>query len=261
MPANEFASLVPQVVALAREAGVAAMRYYTGGFAVRRKMDASPVTEADEAAEAIILAGLRRLTPDIPEVSEEAVARGVSSVDPAKLPPRYWLVDPIDGTKEFVARNGEFTVNIGLVEHGLPVLGVLHSPVTGRTFAGCGPGTAIVQAGDASPQPIRARRPPPQGLVVVASRSHGNKPALSAYLEDFPVAELRLMGSAIKFCLIAEGQADLYARLGPTMEWDTCAGHAILEAAGGSMTTLSGAKLQYGKPGFLNSDFVARGAS
>ncbi|HEX6978146.1 MAG TPA: 3'(2'),5'-bisphosphate nucleotidase CysQ [Alphaproteobacteria bacterium] len=251
--------LVPELVAIARSAGAAAMRFYTGDMAVRRKRDASPVTEADDAAEAIILDGLRKLTPDIPAISEEAVARGETATDATSPPRWFWLVDPIDGTKEFVARNGEFTVNIGLVHDQRPVLGILHAPVSDTTYAACGPGTATVRRGDAAPQPIRARKPPPDGVVVVASRSHGSKAATAAYLEQFRVAEKRLLGSALKFGLIAEGAADLYPRLGPTMEWDTCAGQAILEGAHGHVTTLNGGPLLYGKPRFENPDFVARG--
>lgn len=261
MSAPDLAALIDDVVVLARQASAAALRYYDGGVTVRRKADASPVTEADHAAEAIILAGLQRLTPDIPAVSEEAVSRGDVRVDPARPPRRFWLVDPIDGTREFVAHNGEFTINIGLVENGAPVLGVLHEPVTDTTYTGAGLGTAMRRRADGPPRPIRVRMPPPAGLTVIASRSHGSKAATAAYLEDFPVAEKRLMGSAIKFGLIAEGSADLYPRLGPTMEWDTCAGHAVVEAAGGSVMTLSGSPLRYGKPGFLNPDFVARGTT
>lgn len=261
MTAHALAPLIPDLVALAREAGAAALRFYHGGTTVRRKADASPVTEADHAAEAILLAGLHRLTPDIPAVSEEAVARGEIRVDPARPPPRFWLVDPIDGTKEFVARNGEFTINIGLADAHAAMLGVLHSPIANATYAAAGAGTAQIWRGTDPPQAIRARRPGPGGLSVVASRSHGSKAAMAAYLEEFKVSECHLMGSAIKFCLIAEGVADLYPRLGPTMEWDTCAGHAILVAAGGQVTTLAGAPLTYGKPGFINPDFIARGAA
>jgi 3'(2'), 5'-bisphosphate nucleotidase len=256
--ASDPAVLLPEIVALARAASEVVMRIYKGEHSVRRKADASPVTEADHASEAIILAGLRRLTPGVPVISEEEVSHKGADFDHAHPPQRYWLVDPVDGTKEFVARRSEFTINIGLVEDGRPVLGVLHAPVSGATYAAAGPGTAMVRRGDAPAQPIRVRRPP-AGLVVLASRSHGDKPGVSALLEEYKVAERRLMGSAIKFALIAEGTGDLYPRLGPTMEWDTCAGQAILEAAGGSVATLSGKPLRYGKREFLNPDFIARG--
>jgi 3'(2'), 5'-bisphosphate nucleotidase len=258
--ASPVAALLPELVALARAASEVVLRVYKGEHVVRRKADASPVTEADEASEAIILAGLKRLTPDIPAISEEAAERGDFVFDPARPPPQYWLVDPVDGTKEFVNRTGEFTINIGLVEDAKPVLGVLHAPLANVTYAAAGPRSAVVYRGSEPAAPIWARPAPPQGLVVLGSRSHGNKPAVAAYLEDFTVAEQRTLGSAIKFALIAEGVADLYPRFGPTMEWDTCAGHAILQAAGGKIATLSGASLLYGKPGFLNPDFVARGA-
>jgi 3'(2'), 5'-bisphosphate nucleotidase len=255
---SDLAGLLPELVALAREAGAAVLRFYHGNHTVRRKADASPVTEADEASEAIILAGLKRLTPDVPAISEEAVARHGVTFDHAAPPRRFWLVDPVDGTKEFVARTGEFTINIGLVENRQAILGVLHAPLSGATYAAAGPGTAVVRRGEKT-APIRARKPPASGIVALASRSHGDKAGVSAILEDYKVAEQKLMGSAIKFALIAEGAADLYPRLGPTMEWDTCAGHAILEAAGGRVETLAGAPLRYGKRDFLNPDFVARG--
>lgn len=261
MSGVHLTALLPKLVALARTASKAVLRVYEGEHVVRRKSDASPVTEADDAAEEIILAGLKQLTPDIPIISEEAVERGDFVFDPGRPPHRYWLVDPVDGTKEFVNRTGEFTINIGLVEAGRPVLGILHAPLANATYTAAGPGTAAVHRGDAAAVPIHARQPPSSGLVVLGSRSHGNKPAVVAYLEEFKVAELRTMGSAIKFALIAEGSADLYPRFGPTMEWDTCAGEAILESAGGRITTLSGGTLRYGKPGFLNPDFIARGAA
>jgi 3'(2'), 5'-bisphosphate nucleotidase len=256
--ASDFAGLLPDLVALAREASATVLRFYRGDHTVRRKADASPVTEADEASEAIILAGLKRLTPDVPAISEEAVARGAVTFDHAAPPRRFWLVDPVDGTKEFVARTGEFTINIGLVEDTAPILGILHAPLSGATYAAAGRGTATVHRGETI-VPIRTRKSPAAGIVALASRSHGDKAGVAAFLEEYKVAERRIMGSAIKFGLIAEGVGDLYPRLGPTMEWDTCAGHAILEAAGGQLTTLAGAPLRYGKRDFLNPDFVARG--
>jgi 3'(2'), 5'-bisphosphate nucleotidase len=255
----DAAALLPEVIAIARKASEAVMRVYRGEHGVRRKADASPVTEADHASEAIILDGLRRLTPQIPVISEEEVSRHGIRFDFERPPQRFWLVDPVDGTKEFVARRGEFTINIGLVEDARPILGVLHSPVSGATYTAAGPDSAAVRHADDAPRSIHVRPPPPSGIVVLASRSHGSKEGVSALLEDYTVAERRLMGSAIKFALIAEGVGDLYPRLGPTMEWDTCAGHAILEAAGGSVLTLAGKPLRYGKPGFLNPDFIARG--
>ncbi|MGQ0664407.1 MAG: 3'(2'),5'-bisphosphate nucleotidase CysQ [Pseudomonadota bacterium] len=254
---DELELLLPEIVRLARTAGEVALGYYARGVAVRVKADASPVTEADEAAEAVILAGLGHLSPGTPIVSEECVARGEVAFAAGPLPPRFFLVDPIDGTREFVARNDEFTINIALVEARRPVLGVVHVPVKGITYAaGRGAATRL----DGAERPIRARTPPAAGLVVVASRHHGRQADLDAYLEELAVVERRSMGSAVKFGLLAEGSADLYPRFGPTMEWDTAAGHAVLEAAGGQVVTVSGTPLLYGKPGFLNPDFIARGA-
>lgn len=261
MSEAEVAALLPQVMTLARKASDAVMRIYHGGHTVTRKPDASPVTEADHASEKIIVDGLQQLTPDVPVISEEEVSQHGVRFDFANPPRRYWLVDPVDGTKEFVAKRGEFTINIGLVENGRPVLGVLHVPVAGNTYAAAGPDSATVRRGEARAEAIHVRPPPRGGIVVLASRSHGDKAGVSALLEDYTVAERRLMGSAVKFALIAEGSGDLYPRLGPTMEWDTCAGHAILEAAGGSVTTLSGKPLRYGKRDFLNPDFIARGGT
>jgi 3'(2'), 5'-bisphosphate nucleotidase len=239
----------------ARQAGAAILEIYAQGFDVRRKDDHSPVTAADERAERIILPLLAAAAPDVPVIAEEqAAARGL----PAVSPPRFWLVDPLDGTKEFIARNGEFTVNIGLVEDGRAVLGIVHLPVQDVTYAAAGPGTATRQDGDGPPRPIAAR-PAATPPVVLHSRSHLNKPRLAAYLAGLPGARTRISGSAVKFCRLAEGEGDFYPRFGPTMEWDTAAGQAILEAAGGAVTTLDGAPLGYGKPGFVNPDFIARG--
>lgn len=252
------ARLLPDIVALARAAGDVALRYYVDKSAsVRAKADRSPITDADEAAEEVILAGLKRLTPNIPIVSEEATARGETAF--ADPPPRhFWLVDPLDGTREFVNRTGEFAVNIGLVEDRRPVLGVVHGPVGGICYSGADD-KAYRQSGNDAAQRIHARRAPSAGVVVVSSRSHGDKQALADYLSDFKVAEKKILGSAIKFGLLAVGEADLYPRLGRTMEWDTAAGHALLLAAGGALRTLAGRELLYGKPGFTNPDFLAQG--
>jgi 3'(2'), 5'-bisphosphate nucleotidase len=255
----DLARLMPRIVDLARAAGDAAMRVYSGDFDVRTKADASPVTIADEQAERIILAGLAELTPDIPAASEEAVSQsGTSSWEPA--PARFWLVDPLDGTREFASRNGEFSVNIGLIVERRPVLGVVHAPAAGLTWWGCGPGTAMMQRAGAAPVSIHARRPPPEGLVVAESRSHGDRAAVDAFLSDYKVAGRKACGSALKLGLVAQGEADVYPRFGPTMEWDTAAGHAVVESAGGRIETLSGGPLVYGKPGLRNPDFIAWGA-
>ncbi len=240
----------------ARRAGDAIMEIYAGDFAVGRKTDASPVTLADERAERIILAALAAAAPGIPVIAEEqSEADGLPSTA-AEL---FWLVDPLDGTKEFISRNGEFTVNIALIERGEPVLGVVHVPALGVTYAGAGPGSARRWRGGAAAETIAARLPPPDGLVVVHSRSHRDDEKFAAYLVGKPVAEKRVCGSSVKFCQLAAGEADLYPRFGPTMEWDTAAGHAVLIAAGGSMTTLDGGAFCYGKKGFRNPGFIARG--
>jgi 3'(2'), 5'-bisphosphate nucleotidase len=252
----ELRDLLEAACAAAREARPAILEIYAQDFEVRRKEDASPVTEADERAERLILAALKQAAPEIPAIAEElAAAQNLPA-----LGPRFWLVDPLDGTKEFVAKNGEFSVNIGLVEGARVVLGVVHVPVTNITYAAAGPGSATRQEGDAAPVPIRARPVPQSGAVVAHSRSHANSRRLDAYLATLDAPQRRISGSAVKFCLVAEGSADLYPRFGPTMEWDTAAGQAIVEAAGGTVTTFDGAPLRYAKPGFLNPDFIVRGA-
>jgi 3'(2'), 5'-bisphosphate nucleotidase len=236
-------------------AGEAIMRVYAEDFAIREKTDRTPVTEADLAAERIIVGMLEAAFPQIPVVSEERVeAEGL----PAAAP-RFWAVDPLDGTREFIARNGEFAVSIGLIERGRPILGVVHGPAKGVTYAACGPGTATRAEAGGEPRPIAARRPAADGLVVVHSRSHENSRRLAEFLADYPVKGRVSCGSALKFGVLAAGEADLYPRFGTTMEWDTAAGQAILEAAGGRVETRDGARLGYGKPGLKNDGFIAWG--
>ncbi len=253
---TDHTALLPALGLLARRAGAAILEVYQTDFTVRNKDDASPVTEADLRAEAIILAGLAELTPDIPVVSEEAAAAG-ARFDVSQG--RFWLVDPLDGTKEFVARNGEFTVSIGLIENGVPVMGALFAPVPNRLFLAA-PGRATVEDQGAPPRPIAVRPPPEAGLVVLSSRSHRDSERFDTFIAPLPVAALRRSGSSLKFALVAAGEADLYPRFGRTMEWDTAAGHAILRAAGGCMTLPDGSPLRYGKEGFLNPSVVAWGA-
>lgn len=247
-------ALIEALLPLVRQAGEAVMRVYASDFAVQGKVDASPVTEADLAAEAIIVAGLRALAPDVPVVAEEAMAAGAVP----RIGDRFWLVDPLDGTREFVDRNGEFTVNVALIEHGVPVCGVVLAPAQGRLWAGAAGQGAFVEA-DGQRRPICSRLPPPEGLTVLASRSHGSADDLNRFLAGLTVACIVYAGSSLKLCLLAQGQGDLYPRLSRTMEWDIAAGHAVLLAAGGSVDTLEGGPLVYGKPGFENPDFVARG--
>ena len=239
------------------QAGEVVMRVYASDFAVARKDDASPVTQADQQAEALILAGLREMAPDVPVVAEEAVAAG----DIPNVSDRFFLVDPLDGTKEFISRNGEFTVNIALIEGGVPVLGLVYAPAVGRLFTGALGLGAWLEDADGQ-RAIRCRAVPPEGLTVVASRSHGDESALDAFLAGRRVAARTNAGSSLKLCLLAAGEADLYPRFGRTMEWDIAAGDAVLRAAGGMVSRLDdGRPLGYGKPGFENPHFVAEGAA
>jgi 3'(2'), 5'-bisphosphate nucleotidase len=247
--------LLQHVVDAARDAGAQIMRLYgeRGGWALRLKDDRSPVTQADERAEALIVGRLEQLSLPWPIVAEEAAAAGRAP----QAADRFWLVDPLDGTKEFIGGNGEFTVNIALIEGGVPVLGVVYAPAIDRLFAGIeGQGASCEQGGVR--RDIACREAPAEGLTVVASRSHGDAAALEAWLASTQVARVVGAGSSLKFCLVACGEADSYPRLGPTMEWDTAAGHAVLLAAGGDVFCLSGQALRYGKPGYRNPHFVAR---
>jgi 3'(2'), 5'-bisphosphate nucleotidase len=248
-------ALLPKLVALAERAGATILDHYGGQLEVRAKADASPVTVADEAAEAVILEGLAELTPSIPVVAEERVAAG-------KVPELggspFWLVDPLDGTKEFISRNGEFTVNIGLIEDSSPVLGVVLAPAIRKVWWGA-VGLGAWARSDGQERAIAARPRPPSGPIAVASRSHAD-PQTEAWLDEVGASERISAGSSLKFCLVAEGRADLYPRFGTTMEWDTAAGHAVLRAAGGRVTTREGAPFVYRKPEFRNPGFIAYGA-
>lgn len=251
MTDNELLELA---AGLALEAGAAILAVRAHGFEVQRKTDASPVTVADTTAEAIIVAGLRRAVPQIPVIAEEEVAGGRITA-PSR---EYWLVDPLDGTREFAAGHDEFAVNIGLVRDGGAYLGIVGVPALGELFGG------IVGQGawkrDATGQhPVRARTPPDDGLVVLASRYHANNERLDTFLAGRKVARVVNFGSAVKFCRLAEGVADLYPRFGRTMEWDTAAPQALLEAAGGTVRTLNGEALGYSKPGWENPHFVCTG--
>jgi 3'(2'), 5'-bisphosphate nucleotidase len=248
-------SLRDGLIAAAVAAGAAIMKIYASDFATNRKADKSPVTEADVAAEAIILKALAALAPDIPVIAEEqAAANGL----PLEIGRRFFLVDPLDGTKEFIARNGEFTVNIALIEDGVPVLGVIQVPALDEIYAGQG-NVAVRRRGQGALETISARSVPAAGAVMTISRSHAAREVVKAENFGEHIAATLVAGSSLKFCRIAEGVADLYPRFGPTMEWDTAAGHAILAAAGGTIATNDGAPLSYGKAGFRNPHFIARG--
>jgi 3'(2'), 5'-bisphosphate nucleotidase len=249
--------------AIALEAAVPAMAVYAADkILVHRKPDQSPVSEADELAEAVILARLAQLLPGLPVLSEEAAAGGEGGA----VGSTFVLVDPIDGTKEFLSHNGEFTINIGLVVAGQPRAGVVYAPALGKLWIGGTSATACdVAFGTALPPareraPIHVRRAPPGGLTAVVSRSHSD-PATEAFLARLEIADRHAAGSSLKFCAIAEGNADVYPRLGPTMEWDTAAGDAVLRAAGGFVQGEDGAPLRYGKAeaGFRNDRFIAWG--
>jgi 3'(2'), 5'-bisphosphate nucleotidase len=251
----ELAEFLDKARAAALAAGAVILEIYRQPFAVEQKADASPVTQADRRAEAIIVERLRAATPEIPIVAEELAAAGDL---PRVAPERFWLVDPLDGTREFIRRNGEFTVNIALIERGDPVLGVVHVPTEAATYWAAGSG-AWRQRAHGAPTPIAARSAPAQGAIVVHSRSHVDEQRLAPFIATIPEAKRRISGSSVKFCLLAAGEADLYPRFGRTMEWDTAAGQAVLEGAGGRVTTFDGTRLRYGKPGFANPDFIARG--
>jgi len=260
---NSISPFAAALATIAHEAGRLILKHYAQGAEARTKADQSPVTAADEEAEALILSRLAALAPEIPVVAEEEMAAGRLP----KVGTRFFLVDPLDGTKEFLKGNGEFTVNIALIENQRPQCGVVLAPAKARAFIGDGANGAFELAApedlplDASQaEPIRARKAPKDGLVVIASRTHRDTKT-DEYLAAYRVANLVAAGSSLKFCLVATGEADLYPRHGRTMEWDTAAGQAVLEAAGGSVKTLAGAPLLYGKiqEGFANPYFVARG--
>ena len=248
--------MLDPIVAAVREAGEAALavyrRHLDTGCAVQTKGDGSPLTEADLLVDRMLVPALRAIAPDIPVVTEErAESHDVSA-------PRFFLVDPIDGTKEFIRGTDEWTVNVGLVEDGLPTLGVIAAPALGRLFAGDASGAWEERDGERTPLRVCEPRPAP---ACVASRSH-RTPETDAFLEANGAGEIVAAGSSLKFCLVASGEADLYPRLGPTMEWDTAAGDAILRAAGGRVRALVEGQLgpmTYGKAGWRNPDFIADG--
>lgn len=241
---------------IAREAGAEIMGVYTAGPVARLKDDRSPVTDADERAEAIILARLAQLLPDVPVIAEESASHGQTPV----IGRRFILVDPLDGTKEFISRNGEFTVNIALIEDGVPVAGVVYAPAIDALYAGDGKGAWRETAAGRSP--IRVRPRPTEGLTALCSRSHPDA-RCDAFLAGLPIASRVEAGSSLKFCRIAEGAADVYPRFGATMEWDIAAGHAVLAAAGGRVLRPDDGAIAYGKTdqAYRNGPFVAWGTA
>jgi 3'(2'), 5'-bisphosphate nucleotidase len=278
---NAYSQYLPSLLTLAKEAGDAILEvYHSASPDVQQKSDNSPLTKADLASHHIIVDGLSKLTPDIPILSEEASDIAYEVRSQWKT---YWLIDPLDGTKEFINRNGEFTVNIALIDNKEPVLGVVYVPVKGEFYYASkgdgafsalrhsrsslrhsrGGGNPEISSDDTQSTPINVAQREAVGEVrVVVSRSHAG-PETQAYLQKleadgFTINALSI-GSSLKLCYVANGTAHVYPRFGPTMEWDTAAGHAVLVAAGGSVSTLEGAPLAYGKAGFRNPHFLARG--
>ncbi|MCV2446688.1 MULTISPECIES: 3'(2'),5'-bisphosphate nucleotidase CysQ [Paracoccus] len=254
----QFDQLIAEMRRLALRAGDEIMRIYGAeDFAVRAKSDASPVTEADEAADALISAGLRAAFPDIALVTEEQAATHGQHLS------TFLIVDPLDGTKEFVQRRGDFTVNIAYVENGVPRFGVVYAPAKGRLFYTTAQGGSVEEKGPFGEQPGETvaigvnSMPDNRGLMVVASKSHRDQ-ATDDYINRYGVRDMTSAGSSLKFCLVATGEADLYPRLGRTMEWDTAAGDAVLRGAGGEVVRFDDhTPLTYGKPGFENPFFIA----
>lgn len=251
-------SLIDPIVALSEEAGRAILNVYSTDFDVQDKDDSSPLTQADLASHLLIVDGLEMLTPDIPIISEEA---GLPDFEERSGWNRYWLIDPLDGTREFVNRNGEFTVNIALIEDQRAVFGVVHVPVQKKTYVGCEGFGAEIRDGENPPRPIHVADASANPVRVVGSRSHRGA-SLDAYLENLGDSDMIPMGSSLKFCVIAEGGADLYPRLGLTSEWDTAAAQAVVEQAGGSVVTLDGKSMKYNtKSDILNPHFFVIGAT
>ncbi len=253
----DYTTLLHETSRIARRAGDAILEIYRDHDpGVTDKKDESPLTRADLASHRVIVAALEALTPDIPLLSEEGAD---IAYDQRREWQRFWLIDPLDGTKEFIRRNGEFTVNIALIEDGTPVLGIVHVPVLARTFSGAADlGAWCRESGDDEGEPIRAAGTGGDTLQVAASRSHPG-PHLAAFLDQLPEHQLKSMGSSLKLCLVGEGRADLYPRLGPTMEWDTAAAHGVVTAAGGRVLDFDGHALRYNKENLLNPYFIVLG--
>ena len=250
--------LIEPIVALAVDAGEAILEVYSTDFDVQRKSDESPLTQADLASHHHIVSGLKELTPEIPVISEES---GLPSFDERRKWQRYWLIDPLDGTKEFVNRNGEFTVNIALIELKRPILGVVRVPVQNKTYVGCVGHGAELHDGAGPARAIHVAEKSSRPVRVVGSRSHRGA-SLDAYLKQIGDYDMVPMGSSLKFCVVAEGNADIYPRLGLTSEWDTAAAQAVVEQAGGKVLQLDGKPLLYNdKEDILNPFFIVIGAS
>ncbi len=246
--------MIDEIVRISRLAGDAILEIYKRTYSVDTKDDKSPLTEADLASHAFINDSLSKLTPDIPVVSEEMT----DEEKQGNQGERFWLVDPLDGTKEFIKKTGQFTVNIALIEEGVATLGVVHTPAIRLTYWGQRGRGAFKQEGDQPPVSITARKATPDNMAIVASRDHAG-PLVKELLATYPDAESTSMGSSLKFCLVSEGKADIYLRDVPTMEWDTAAAHCIVSEAGGSITLLNQDPLLYNKPGLKNGSIIAIG--
>lgn len=255
MHSHKIKSLALAVREIALIAGKEILKIYESDFSIKQKYDKSPVTSADEAAEKIILEQLSMLEPRLPVLAEESFSRG-NIPNIAGGP--FWAVDPLDGTKEFINKNGEFTVNIALIENHKPIAGVVHAPALNNLYLALGPNTVTEEINGQKPKKIKANTVNENNLIVVASRSHRDLET-EDYLSTLKISKITSAGSSLKFCSIASGNADIYPRFGTTMEWDTAAGHAILSAANGSVKTIDGKDLKYGKPGFKNPGFIAWG--
>lgn len=253
---NDFCRYLDDIRTITVEAGRKILAVYEREYNVTHKDDKSPLTEADRVAHDLIVEHLAALTPALPVLSEESTASDYAARATWK---RFWLVDPLDGTKEFISRTGEFTVNIALIDNGRPVLGVVHVPVRGETYSACLGNGAFRQVGENSGEPIRVRPYRDGPATVVASRSHSNKDT-EAFLQSIGEHNVANMGSSLKFCLVASGQADVYPRLGPTMEWDTAAAQSVVEEAGGRVIDVQGKPLLYNKADLHNPWFVVSGA-
>ena len=261
MNKNKYQNYADTLRLTAVKAGRRILDVLEGNLGITIKGDQSPVTIADQQAEVIILASLKEIAPEIPVIAEESVSAGIVP----ETKDIFWLVDPLDGTKEFISGGNDFTVNIALIEKGVPTFAILYVPATGKLYTALDKNTATIQdvVNDqisSLERAIKTRRAPIQGMTAVASKSHMDEKT-EAFLNDYDISETVSVGSSLKFCIVATGEADIYPRFGPTMEWDIAAGHAILNAAGGSVTNPDGTPFQYQKKGYLNGAFIARGQS
>jgi 3'(2'), 5'-bisphosphate nucleotidase len=256
MNSNALQQLIEPLIALAESAGRSILEIYEAGFEITDKSDNTPLTDADLAAHNTITEGLKRLTPEIPILSEESAS---IPFEERRQWQRYWLIDPLDGTREFIKRNGEFTVNIALIEHHQPILGVIQVPCNGILYYGWRDGGAWKKMPEQAAGPIEARLPSQEQLVVAGSRSHQSE-TITGFLDKIGAHRIFPMGSSLKSCLVAEGLADLYPRLGPTSEWDTAAAQCIVEEAGGRLTDTAMEPLRYNtKDSLLNPHFFVFG--